>query len=81
MKNAKNKDRLQVAKTYKLYLGGAFPRTESGRTIKVTDAKGNQLANACRATRKDCREAVVAARGATAQDGAGEVVAKTAARS
>ena len=62
MKN--NKNRLQVAKTYKLYLGGAFPRTESGRTIKVTDAKGNLVANACRASRKDCREAVVAARGA-----------------
>ena len=65
MKKAKDKDRLQVAKTYKLYVGGAFPRTESGRTLKVTDAKGNLLANACRASRKDCREAVVAARGAT----------------
>lgn len=65
MKNAQDKDRLQVAKTYKLYLGGAFPRTESGRTIKVTDAKGNLLANACRASRKDCREAVVVARGAS----------------
>jgi acyl-CoA reductase-like NAD-dependent aldehyde dehydrogenase len=62
MKNTK--DRLQVAKTYKLYLGGAFPRTESGRTIKVADAKGNLLANVCRASRKDCREAVVAARAA-----------------
>ncbi|MFP6855594.1 MAG: aldehyde dehydrogenase family protein [Opitutales bacterium] len=64
MKNAKNKDRLEVAKTYKLYLGGAFPRTESGRTIKLTDAKGNLLANTCRASRKDCREAVVSARAA-----------------
>ncbi len=64
MKNAKNKDRLEVAKTYKLYLGGAFPRTESGRTIKLTDAKGNLLANTCRASRKDCREAVVFARAA-----------------
>ena len=58
MKNAKDKDRLRVAKTYKLYVGGAFPRTESGRTFKVMDAKGNLLANACRASRKDCREAV-----------------------
>ncbi len=64
MKQADDKDRLAVAKTYKLYLGGAFPRTESGRTTKVTDAKGNLLANVCRASRKDCREAVVAARAA-----------------
>lgn len=64
MKGKTSKDRLQVAKTYKLYLGGAFPRTESGRTIKVLDTKGNLLANTCRASRKDCREAVVAARGA-----------------
>ncbi|MBG29721.1 MAG: aldehyde dehydrogenase [Opitutae bacterium] len=63
MKGA-DQDRLLVAKTYKLYLGGAFPRTESGRTIKVLDTKGNLLANTCRASRKDCREAVVAARGA-----------------
>jgi acyl-CoA reductase-like NAD-dependent aldehyde dehydrogenase len=64
MKNSPDKGRLAVAKTYKLYVGGAFPRTESGRTTKVKDNRGNHLANACRASRKDCREAVVAARAA-----------------
>jgi acyl-CoA reductase-like NAD-dependent aldehyde dehydrogenase len=57
-------DRLAVRKTYKLYVGGAFPRSESGRTYEVTDAKGHFLANAARASRKDARDAVVAARGA-----------------
>jgi acyl-CoA reductase-like NAD-dependent aldehyde dehydrogenase len=57
-------DRLAVRKTYKLYLGGAFPRSESGRTYEVTDAKGHFLANAAWASRKDARDAVVAARGA-----------------
>ena len=51
-----------VRKTYKLYVGGAFPRTESGRTYEVTDAKGRFLANAALASRKDARDAVVAAR-------------------
>ncbi|WP_369139662.1 aldehyde dehydrogenase family protein [Modestobacter versicolor] len=55
-------DRLAVRKTYKLYLGGAFPRSESGRTYEVTDAKGHFLANAAWASRKDARDAVVAAR-------------------
>ncbi|OLR90503.1 aldehyde dehydrogenase family protein [Actinokineospora bangkokensis] len=55
-------DRISVAKTYKLYLGGAFPRSESGRTYQVTDAKGRFLANAAHASRKDLREAVGAAR-------------------
>ncbi|WP_222269245.1 aldehyde dehydrogenase family protein [Modestobacter marinus] len=59
-------DRLAVRKTYKLYLGGAFPRSESGRTYEVTDARGHFLANAARASRKDARDAVVAARGAFA---------------
>jgi hypothetical protein len=54
-------DRLAVRKTYKLYLGGAFPRSESGRTYEVTDSKGHFLANAARASRKDARDAVVAA--------------------
>jgi acyl-CoA reductase-like NAD-dependent aldehyde dehydrogenase len=54
--------RLDVRKTYKLFIGGAFPRSESGRTIVVTDAKGVFLANAARASRKDVRDAVVAAR-------------------
>jgi acyl-CoA reductase-like NAD-dependent aldehyde dehydrogenase len=55
-------DRLSVRKTYKLYIGGAFPRSESGRSYTVDDAKGNFLANASRASRKDVRDAVVAAR-------------------
>jgi acyl-CoA reductase-like NAD-dependent aldehyde dehydrogenase len=60
-------DRLAVRKTYKLYLGGAFPRSESGRSYEVTDARGHFLANAARASRKDARDAVVAARGAFAR--------------
>jgi acyl-CoA reductase-like NAD-dependent aldehyde dehydrogenase len=55
-------DRLSVAKTYKLYIGGAFPRSESGRSYLVKDAKGAFLANAAQGSRKDVREAVVAAR-------------------
>jgi acyl-CoA reductase-like NAD-dependent aldehyde dehydrogenase len=55
-------DRIGVRKTYKLYIGGAFPRTESGRSYEVFGAKGDLLANACRGTRKDIREAVRAAR-------------------
>ena len=55
-------DRLAVAKTYKLYIGGAFPRSESGRSYPVLDAKGKFLANAAQASRKDVRDAVVAAR-------------------
>jgi acyl-CoA reductase-like NAD-dependent aldehyde dehydrogenase len=54
--------RLGVRKTYKLYIGGAFPRTESGRAYEVLDARGRLLANACRGTRKDIRDAVRAAR-------------------
>ena len=57
-------ERLAVRKTYKLYVGGAFPRSESGRTYEVTDAKGRFLANAAWASRKDARDAVVAARAA-----------------
>ncbi len=54
--------RLNVRKTYKLYIGGAFPRSESGRTYEVGDAKGDFLANASKASRKDARDAVLAAR-------------------
>jgi acyl-CoA reductase-like NAD-dependent aldehyde dehydrogenase len=54
--------RLEVRKTYKLYLGGAFPRSESGRSYVVNDAQGGFLANAAMASRKDARDAVVAAR-------------------
>lgn len=56
--------RLTVPKTYKLAIGGAFPRSESGRTYEVRSAKGEFLANAAKASRKDARDAVVAARGA-----------------
>jgi acyl-CoA reductase-like NAD-dependent aldehyde dehydrogenase len=59
-------DRLAVRKTYKLYLGGTFPRSESRRTYEVTDARGHFLANAAWASRKDARDAVVAARSAFA---------------
>jgi acyl-CoA reductase-like NAD-dependent aldehyde dehydrogenase len=54
--------RVSVHKTYKLYIGGAFPRSESGRSYVVSTARGEPLANACRASRKDLREAVRAAR-------------------
>jgi acyl-CoA reductase-like NAD-dependent aldehyde dehydrogenase len=57
-------ERLQVRKTYKLYVNGAFPRSESGRSYEVADAKGHFLANASWASRKDARDAVVAARAA-----------------
>ena len=54
-------DRVEVLKTYKLYIGGKFSRTESGRYFKGLDAKGKQLANLCRASRKDLRNSVRAA--------------------
>ncbi len=57
-------DRVDVRKTYKLFIGGAFPRSESGRTYQVTSAAGGFLANAALASRKDVRDAVVAARAA-----------------
>ena len=56
--------RVPVAKTYKIYIDGKFPRTESGRYFALRDGKGNVIANVCRASRKDFRNAVVAARGA-----------------
>ncbi|HEY7050263.1 MAG TPA: aldehyde dehydrogenase family protein [Jatrophihabitantaceae bacterium] len=55
-------ERVRVRKTYKLYIGGAFPRSESGRSYPVHDSKGNLLAQAAQASRKDVRDAVVAAR-------------------
>lgn len=58
--------RLGVRKTYKLYVGGTFPRSESGRTYEVRAADGRFLANAALASRKDARDAVVAARTAFA---------------
>jgi acyl-CoA reductase-like NAD-dependent aldehyde dehydrogenase len=59
-------DRLDVRKTYKLYIGGKFPRSESGRSYTVSAASGEFLANAAAGSRKDVRDAVVAARGAFA---------------
>jgi acyl-CoA reductase-like NAD-dependent aldehyde dehydrogenase len=56
--------RLAVPKTYKLYIGGKFPRSESGRTFEVVTADGDFLANAALASRKDARDAVSAAHGA-----------------
>ncbi|GAA2510153.1 aldehyde dehydrogenase family protein [Streptomyces longisporus] len=61
-KNEKTEQRLSVFKTYKLYVGGKFPRSESGRVYEVTDKKGNWLANVPLSSRKDARDAVVAAR-------------------
>jgi acyl-CoA reductase-like NAD-dependent aldehyde dehydrogenase len=58
--------RLDVRKTYKLFMGGAFPRSESGRSYVVSTPDGAALANAARASRKDARDAVVAARAALA---------------
>ena len=55
-------ERLDIRKTYKLYVGGKFPRSESGRSYEARDASGGFLANAALASRKDARDAVVAAR-------------------
>jgi len=54
--------RIAVAKTYKIYIGGKFPRTESGRYFTFEDSRGNVVANMCRGSRKDFRNSVVAAR-------------------
>lgn len=59
-----DESRLPILKTYKIYIGGKFPRTESGRYYLIRDAKGEPLANVCRCSRKDVRDAVVAARAA-----------------
>jgi acyl-CoA reductase-like NAD-dependent aldehyde dehydrogenase len=59
-------ERLDVRKTYKLFVGGKFPRSESGRSYEVSDSKGCFVANAAMASRKDARDAVVAARKAFA---------------
>lgn len=56
--------RLEVLKTYKIYIGGQFPRTESGRYYTPVNKAGEKLANVCLSSRKDFRDAVVAARGA-----------------
>ena len=62
----KQATRLAVQKTYKLFIGGKFARSESGRIIATRDAEGKVLANYCRASRKDFRDAVRAARSAVA---------------
>src|ERR1043166_1804858 len=62
-----NASRLDIKKTYKLYIGGKFPRSESGRYLPAKSATGNHLDNVCHASRKDFRDAAVAAR--AAQDG------------
>ena len=53
--------RLAIPKTYKLFIGGKFPRSESGRTTEVTSPAGSFVANVAKASRKDARDAVVAA--------------------
>ncbi|MFM7900676.1 MAG: aldehyde dehydrogenase family protein, partial [Bacteroidota bacterium] len=65
--------RIPIQKTYKLYIGGKFPRTESGRYFKLLNAQGDVIANVCRGSKKDIRDAVVAAR-----KGFGEWSKKTA---
>ena len=56
--------RIDIQKTYKLFIGGKFPRTESGRYIKWMDKKESMVVNICRGSRKDFRNAMVSARGA-----------------
>src|SRR6202167_4355929 len=62
--SARGQHRLDVRKTYKLYIGGAFPRSESGRSYPVTGADGDLLGYAAQASRKDARDAVTAGRAA-----------------
>lgn len=57
-------NRLEVLKTYKIYIGGQFPRTESGRYYIATNGKGEKLANVCLSSRKDFRDAIVSNRAA-----------------
>ena len=61
-KTSSNSQRVPVAKTYKIYIDGKFPRTESGRYVALEDRKGRVIANVCRGSRKDFRNATVAAR-------------------
>jgi len=62
--NGKPSKRLEVLKTYKIYIGGKFPRTESGRYYVASNRQSDKLANVCLSSRKDFREAVIAARNA-----------------
>jgi acyl-CoA reductase-like NAD-dependent aldehyde dehydrogenase len=57
-------ERIDVKKTYKLFINGKFVRSESGRAYEISDNRGNFIANVSTASRKDARDAVVAARGA-----------------
>lgn len=57
-------NRIDVLKTYKTYVGGAFPRSESGHTFSLNNKSGKTIANVCRCTRKDVRDAMVKARAA-----------------
>jgi len=57
-------NRIEVKKTYKLFINGAFPRSESGRVFEVLSKKGEFVANPCLASRKDLRDSVTAARAA-----------------
>jgi acyl-CoA reductase-like NAD-dependent aldehyde dehydrogenase len=64
MKSLNKKKRLQVLKTYKLFIGGEFPRTESGRYYNLQNSRGIHIGNICNGSRKDFRESVVMARAA-----------------
>ncbi len=64
--NSSKGDRLDIMKTYKIYIDGKFPRTESGRYYTLENSSGKTIANICESSRKDFREAVVAARKAQA---------------
>lgn len=66
MASTAKRRRIAVAKTYKIYIDGKFPRTESGRYFTLEDKRGNVIANMCRSSRKDFRNSVVAARKAQA---------------
>ena len=66
MASTAKRQRIAVAKTYKIYIDGKFPRTESGRYFTLEDKRGNVIANMCRSSRKDFRNSVVAARKAQA---------------
>ena len=62
MTSTASQSRIPVLKTFKLFIDGAFPRSESGRSLEVKDAKGRLVAHLCKASRKDFRDAVEAAR-------------------
>jgi len=64
LKKPVSSKRIEVLKTYKIYIGGQFPRTESGRYYTPVNADGKKLANVCLSSRKDFRNAIVAARSA-----------------